>query len=177
MSLRECKDCGGSVSSSAKACPHCGAPMQGKSIISSLARLFVIVFFIIPVGIAIFMSVYHSETSTGSRSGGNTSKEPDPKAAAISDVEMKNLTWQKAGFDNIMEVSVTFVNKGTRGVKDVELTCEHFSNSGTRIDNNKRVIYEIVPAGKSKSIKKFNMGFIHSQAVKTSCFVSDVALM
>jgi hypothetical protein len=177
MALKKCKDCGNSVSSSAKACPQCGAPMQSRGVISSLARLFVIVFVIIPIGIAIFMSVYQSETSPSSGGDSTTSRAPDPKETALSNIELKNLSWQKAGFDNVMEVSVTFVNKGARDVKDIELKCEHFSNSGTRIDSNKKTIYEVVPAGKSKSIKNFNMGFIHSQAAKTSCFVSDVVLM
>lgn len=177
MALKKCKDCGHSVSSSANACPQCGAPMHGRGVISSLARLLVIVFVIIPIGIAIFMSVYQSETSAGSGSSSIASREPDLQKAALANIELKNLSWQKTGFDSIMEVSVTFVNKGARSVKDVELTCEHFSNSGTRIDSNKRTIYEIVPTLKSKSIRNFNMGFIHSQAAKTSCFVSDLVLM
>jgi hypothetical protein len=162
--------------------------MQGRGVISSLARFFVIVFVIIPIGIAIFRSVYRAETNAGSGAyqsethagfggSGNTPREPDPQQAALSNIELKNLSWHKAGFDSIMEVTVTFVNRGARSVKDIELTCEHVSNSGTRIDSNKRTIYEIVPALKSKSVKNFNMGFIHSQAVKTSCFVSDLVLM
>ncbi len=102
---------------------------------------------------------------------------PNPKAVAISDVELKGLTWTKRGFDNVMVISVTFANNGARNVKDIELTCEHFSNSGTRIGANKRVVYEVVSAGESKAVADFNMGFIHTQATKTRCHVSDLVLM
>jgi len=101
---------------------------------------------------------------------------PDPKKLALADVEIKNFNWHKGGFDSVMLVDVTFLNKGTRAVKDFELTCQHFSNSDTLIDSNSRVIYEIIPAGKTKTIKNFNMGLIHSQAAKTSCKVTDLVL-
>ena len=64
MALKKCKECGNAVSGSAKTCPHCGAPVRGRGVISSLARLFVIVFIIIPVAIALFVSVYHSQSSS-----------------------------------------------------------------------------------------------------------------
>jgi len=95
----------------------------------------------------------------------------------MANIELKNMSWQTAGFDNIMEVSLTFVNKGKQSVKDIELTCRHASNSGTYIDSNKRVIYEIVPAGKSKRINDFSMGFIHNQATKTSCSITDLKIL
>lgn len=65
MALKKCKECGNAVSGAAKTCPHCGAPVQGRGVISSLARLFVIVFVIIPVAIALFVSVYRSQSASG----------------------------------------------------------------------------------------------------------------
>lgn len=62
MALKKCKDCGDNVSESAKVCPHCGAPMKRRDMISSLARLSIIVFLIIPLGVGIFTVVYESET-------------------------------------------------------------------------------------------------------------------
>jgi hypothetical protein len=35
------------------------------------------------------------------------------------------------------------------------------------------VIYDIVKARASKTIRDFNMGFIHSQAAATKCAVTD----
>jgi hypothetical protein len=101
----------------------------------------------------------------------------DMKQHIIDQVEIEKLGWYKSGSDNIMMVNVTFKNKGTRDVKDIELTCEHYASSGTKIDSNIRVIYEIVKAGRSKRVRNFNMGFIHSQAVSTSCRITDLTVL
>ena len=58
--------------------------------------------------------------------------------------------------------------------KDFEITCNHFAASGTKIDSNTRTIYEVVPAHGKKSWNHFNMGFIHSQAKKSSCSITDL---
>jgi RNA polymerase subunit RPABC4/transcription elongation factor Spt4 len=178
MALKQCKDCGTPVSSSAKSCPKCGAPLKGRGLISNVARWFVIVFVIFPLAIGLFLGVYHSQTGESLGSPGSAAPQaPDPYTTAVANLDLKNLTWRTTGFGSVMEVSVTLVNKGKQNVKDVELTCDHYSNSGTKIDSNKRIIYEIVPAGKSKAIRNFNMGFIHSQAAKTSCAVTHLSLM
>jgi hypothetical protein len=101
----------------------------------------------------------------------------DIKQQIIDQLEIEKLGWYKSRFDNVMMVNVTFKNKGTRDVKDIELTCEHYASSGTKIDSNSRVIYEIVKAGKSKRVRNFNMGFIHSQAVSTSCRITDLTVL
>ena len=75
-----------------------------------------------------------------------------------------------------MLVDATFENKSNRVVKDIELTCDHFSNSGTKIDSNSRVIYEVINPGKSKNVHDFNMGFLHSQVSKTSCSITDLVV-
>jgi hypothetical protein len=178
MALKQCKDCGTSVSSSAKSCPRCGAPLRGRGLISNLARWFIIIFLIIPLGVAIFSAAYRSQTGASIVStSGPTPRAPDPHQAAVDNLDLKNLRWRKTGFGSVMELSVTLVNKGKQDVKDIKLTCEHYSNSGTKIDSNTKTIYEIVPAGKSKVINNFSMGFIHSQAASSSCSVTDLALM
>lgn len=73
MALKKCKECGNAVSGSAKTCPHCGAPVRGRGVISSLARLFVIVFIVIPVAVALFISVYHSQSDAAPEAAGTAS--------------------------------------------------------------------------------------------------------
>lgn len=89
MSLKKCKDCDGSVSSSANACPHCGAPMQHRNVISSLARLFIIVFLIIPVGTGIFMSMFQSETSSSTSRSASSAPSTTTKATPTIDKSPK----------------------------------------------------------------------------------------
>jgi phage-related protein len=118
------------------------------------------------------LAVGTSDTGTSIK----TEQANDPKIEALADLQVKKLSWYKGGFDSSMLVNITLVNNGTRDVKDIELTCEHYSNSGTKIDSNTRTIYEIIPAGKTKTIKDFNMGFIHSQARKTNCKLTDLTV-
>ncbi|MCK9362162.1 MAG: hypothetical protein M0P74_00945 [Syntrophales bacterium] len=168
MALMKCKECGNDVSAKADSCPKCGAKIKAKSIGCGGLILVLIVIGIIG---ALFSQNSNSPSSTPSK----------PSAADIErqvkeQVKIKKLSWHKSGFDNVMLVNATFENKSNRAVKDIELTCEHYSNSGTKIDSNSRVIYEVVEPGKSKGVHDFNMGFIHSQAAKTSCSITNLVV-
>jgi hypothetical protein len=85
-------------------------------------------------------------------------------------VELENIDWSMDF--SIMELSVTIKNNAEIALKDFVIDCEHSAASGTVIDSNRREIFEVVEAGKSKRITKFNMGFINSQAVSTACVVT-----
>jgi hypothetical protein len=88
-------------------------------------------------------------------------------------VQAKKMSWYKDAFDTIMMISFTLVNTNSFEIKDVEITCEGFGNSGTQIDRNVRTVYETVKAKGSKRMRKFNMGFIQSQVTKSSCAITD----
>ena len=75
-----------------------------------------------------------------------------------------------------MQADFTIHNGGAVAVKDFEITCTHFGPSKTRIDSNTRTIFEIIAPGKTRTFKKFDMGFIHSQAVSTSCAITDLKI-
>jgi 5-keto 4-deoxyuronate isomerase len=87
------------------------------------------------------------------------------------------LNWYKGGFENIMLADFVFKNDNDFPVKDLTVECIHSAPSGTQIDQNTRTIYEVIPAHGTKSIQKFNMGFIHSQAERSSCHIKDYQLM
>jgi hypothetical protein len=120
--------------------------------------------------------------------GNDSSKTPPPtsppvtretalKNAYINMVKIEKFSWNRSGFDNIMLLDATIKNHSQTRVKDIEITCRHFSKSGTDLDSNKRVIYEIFEPGKTKKISDFNMGFIHSQAHKTYCSVTNLVVI
>jgi len=79
-------------------------------------------------------------------------------------------------FDSILETDFTIKNNSANTVKDIEVSCRAYAKSGTFIDNNTRVIYEIFSPGQTKTIEKFNMGFLHNQADKVGCTVTDLKL-
>lgn len=89
-------------------------------------------------------------------------------------VELENIKWSQDF--SIMELSVTIKNNSEFALKDFVIDCEHSGPSGTVMDSNRREIFELVEAGKSKRINKFNMGFISSQAVSTACMVKRAKL-
>jgi hypothetical protein len=45
------------------------------------------------------------------------------------------------------------------------------------IDSNQRTIFEVLPSQGTLRVNNFNMGFIRSQAQRSGCHVTDVALM
>jgi hypothetical protein len=78
--------------------------------------------------------------------------------------------------DNIMMLNATVQNSGKRDVKDIRVVCDHLSNSETKVDSNSATIYGPFPAGKSKSIHEFDMGFFRDQAKGTNCSIVGATL-
>lgn len=70
-----------------------------------------------------------------------------------------------------MEADFEIINTSKFPIKDVEIRCTHSGKSGTVIDSNERVVYESWKPGETKSVKGFNMGFIHDQAVKSGAAI------
>ncbi|MDD2581999.1 MAG: hypothetical protein PHR66_08405 [Desulfuromonadaceae bacterium] len=167
MAITKCKECGNEVSTKADSCPKCGAKIKKSIGCGGLILVFIV--------LGIIGSMF-SQSPNSTSTSPSAPSATDIKNQVKEQVKIKKLNWNKSGFDNVMMVNATFDNKSNKDIKDIELTCDHFSNSGTKIDSNKRVIYEVVKAGKSKSIHDFNMGFIHSQAASTNCGISDLVV-
>lgn len=93
----------------------------------------------------------------------------DPEDA----LEITNFDWNKGGFGSIMIIDrLTVRNDAPFAIKDFVVKCIHQGPSGTDMDSNTRKVYEIVPAGESKTVRDINMGFIHSQATTSRCEIS-----
>ena len=89
---------------------------------------------------------------------------------------MTEIDWHKGGFNDMMLLNATVRNSGKRDVKDIKVVCDHSSHSEARIDSNAATIYGPFPAGKSKSIREFDMGAIHDQAKGTNCSIVDATV-
>ena len=165
MALTKCKECGEQISKKATQCPKCGSPAKKKT---SLFTWVIAIFF----GLMIF-GYFSGNSGTGP--SGTSSAGPSPKTLAMQNTSLE-YTWKKEGFDNVMMANFTIANNSETAIKDIEITCTHFAKSGTRIDSNDRTIFDVVPAHGKKVIAGFNMGFIHSQAEKTNCRITDLKL-
>lgn len=164
MALTKCKECGEQISTKAAACPKCGAVPKKKT--SLFTWLVVIV-----LGFGIFGVI----TGKNGSSNSSVSGQESPDKVALKATKL-DYTWDKGGFDSVMEANFTITNGSQYTIKDITIECTHFAKSGTRIDSNKRTIYDTVSAGSSKTFNKFNMGFIHSQANSTNCQIADLKI-
>jgi len=81
--------------------------------------------------------------------------------------------WWKKGM-SLMEANFVVYNDNGFDIRDIEVECVHFANSGTQIDRNVRTIYEVIPALSRKGVSGFSMGFIHSQAERSTCSIISV---
>lgn len=178
--LIKCEDCGKEISKNAAACPNCGRPMSngshapGAPILPPKQTNKKHIGCIPSLAIIIFVLWIVTKMSGPSDVPSNSATSPNKKDVAIGLVGL-DYEWTKAGFGGVMEATFTIDNKADHDIKDVEITCTHYASSGTKIDSNKKVIYEIIKKHSKKSIQKFNMGFIHSQAMQTSCKVTDLS--
>lgn len=166
MALIKCNECGSQVSSGAKMCPSCGARIKKRMGVLGWVGVFVAV-----------SAVYHVLDAAGSGTTSGERAPKDPKKDAIAGIKIQDLRWRKIAFGSAMEIDATVQNDSQYAVKDLEITCEHASNSGTLIDKNKKVVFELIPATTAINLKKFNMGFMHSQATSTSCAVTDLIVL
>lgn len=156
MAMIKCKGCSKEISSNAKVCPHCGEPAPKKT---SLAVWLV-------VGVLVIMGINGSI-------GGLSETAPSPKEEAKNLVKIEKYDWEKGGFGNVLKADFVIKNDSEYTVKDIEIICDHYGKSGTKIDSNKRVINDIVEAKSTITFKKFNMGLINSQVDQSSCEISD----
>jgi hypothetical protein len=168
MAMKKCDECNTEISSKAEQCPKCGVKAKKKT--SFLTWVFTII-----IGLGIFGYISgHGGGSAATAASSTGSSGPTPSSAQKN--TKLDFTWKKAGFDNIMQATFTITNTNAFPVKDIEVLCEHSANSGTVIDSNRRTIYDIVPANGKRTFKDFDMGFIHSQASKTSCGIESLKL-
>lgn len=123
-----------------------------------------------------FMGAKSPDASTTAQSAPSNEPRVNPKQEAIDGLKL-DFTWGKGGFDSVMLVDFVLTNQSKYPVKDIKMVCISKANSGTTIDKNQKVIYELIKQGETKKLEKFNMGFLHSQATSTGCRVDDLTIV
>jgi hypothetical protein len=164
MAMTKCSECSQEISTKAEKCPKCGAPQKKKT--SAFTWIVTILLAFMAIG------YFSADPSSSSGDTSPAAREPSPREIAARSIKL-DYTWAKGGFDNVMEATFTVANGSQYPVKDIEIICTHFAKSGTKIDSNRRTIFDVIPANGKKTFPKFNMGFIHSQAEKSSCEVAS----
>ena len=105
-----------------------------------------------------------------------TSKQVDQQAQAVAALQMTEVSWHKRGWNDMMLLNATVQNSGKRDVKDIKVVCDHVSDNETKAAGNPATIYGPFPAGKSKSIREFDMGVFHDQTKGANCSIVGATL-
>jgi tetrahydromethanopterin S-methyltransferase subunit B len=98
-----------------------------------------------------------------------TQAAPIPKNTQVQVIDFKPIRVA----DNFLDVNLVIKNNLTTPVKDIKVRCDGFAKSGTRIDRNVRVIYDVISPGQTLTVNGFDMGFLKTQVEKLECYVED----
>jgi hypothetical protein len=96
------------------------------------------------------------------------------KKDLLAKMRIGGFAFDRVAFGSVMEARFVIYNDNPVPVKDIEITCEHTANSGTKIDSNTRTIYERIEKRSYYAVPKMNMGFIHSAVARSSCTVTNL---
>src|SRR5690349_5650507 len=93
------------------------------------------------------------------------------ETAGAPKIELDVKTWTRS--TGIADIGFKISNSNEYAIKDPLIQCDFFGNSGTMIRRLEKVLYEKIPAHKSKYIRSFVMGISGDQAAKIGCAVVD----
>ncbi|WP_156295583.1 hypothetical protein [Methylobacterium aquaticum] len=105
-------------------------------------------------------------------------KRPFNKMLEVRElVELNVSKWERGGSGYIGFVWASITNNSQNIIKDVELVCDFTAKSGTIVSTSKKVIYQIFKPKTKTLIKRFDMGFFHSQAERATCSIGDLVVL
>ena len=77
--------------------------------------------------------------------------------------------FEVGGFGAVMVADFEITNNTQTQVKDIEIVCDGYSETNTKVDSNNRTVYKVINPGKTIKVKDFNMGFIQSSVSSERC--------
>ena len=97
---------------------------------------------------------------------------PAVEAPKVDPVELVDgWTWTNPSEMLLQLQNVKIKNNTNQDIKDPEIYCQAFGESGTRIDSNRREQFKIIKAGETLNLGTVDMGFLRSQANKVGCTI------
>jgi hypothetical protein len=169
--FQECASCKKMLPKSIKKCPNCGFKIKKITFIQ-----WIIIFFLFLFLIIVLKSPDKENLQINNSANVPTTLNLSKKEVVVRNLEL-NYNWRKSRFGSVMKIDFTLKNTSDYDIKDVEIFCEHQAGSKTKIDSNSKVVYEIFKAKSNRKLNGFNMGFIHSQAQYTSCFIKNFVVI
>ena len=105
-----------------------------------------------------------------------TSKQLDQQAQAMAALQMTDVSWHKGGWNEMTMLDATVKNSGKHDVKDIRVVCGHLPGNDTPAAGKAATIYGPFVAGKSKSIRNFDMGPFREHPEATNCSIVGATL-
>lgn len=163
-----CRACGKPSPIGAKRCAHCREPISTLTA-RDLRHLLWAVPLIGLLGwgvIALGRAPAHAPTAP-----------PAPSAEAVALQNLSLSTAARAGALGLgWKADFRVANRGERGVKDVEILCVQGAPSGTPVGTSHHVLYEVFRADREKTVKDFDLGFVHRQTATVGCALVGLTL-
>jgi hypothetical protein len=86
-------------------------------------------------------------------------------------LEVTKNDWSLWWFGSVAVHTITIRNKARIDYKDVVIQASYYSSSDTHLSDNAETIYEIIPAGTTKTFRDITFWFVHSQVSKSTISV------
>lgn len=86
-------------------------------------------------------------------------------------IQIVKMSWTR-GYAGRVEITGTFSNNSARRLKDIELSCGFYGDSGTVIDSKKVTVYQLALSRQPVDFKKLFIGYAPDQSKSMKCVVS-----
>ena len=161
MALIKCKECGNDVSTTADACPKCGAKIIVKIEPKSLGWLYVI-FIVLALACILYANSKprsQIESSSTSTTIPTTTSSIDLKEAVRSKLKIEISGWY-IKYDTDLYLNLDIHNNSNMAVENIEATFEVIAYPYKRFEAPKKVFYGVFPASSVKSFKDVKIGWM-----------------
>lgn len=137
-----------------------------RLIVSAAALVFVL---------GAFASILNSKPASSLVSSNSTASVIPVVPLPVEGLTIASWKWSIAGFGNVALATFTLKNAGRSAVKDVTINCSFYGPSGSIASTASVRVLVTIPAGKSKTSKELNLGFIDQQSVRANCRIVDAS--
>jgi hypothetical protein len=137
-----------------------------------MKKLIVLIFFTVLGAIVVFAPSQQSQTTPEQREAA-ARRDEVAREDAVRDAALRKhafaYRWEKGGFDTVLLIHVTITNPTIYPWRDLHITCDLIAETGRVIGSKSDVLYVIVPAHGTKTVERFNLGFIPAQVYGPEC--------
>lgn len=88
-------------------------------------------------------------------------------------IKVVKMSWHLGGFNTVFILDKIVIKNEGKEVRNFTIACVTEGKSETAINVVTKRIYDVLPAGKTKTFKNINMGFVSDQSARASCVAGE----